>query len=251
MDGNNKIEILTLYDNPDGDIYPEKDLPENARLLRGFVWRGDERIKTKEDIYPEDEVELDRHIVDESNKKYKALKAKIDKIIEVDNKNTSNYLKYEYKLEENPTSKYTNTNVSITLSAIITEDDVFQIFYSEDGTTNYNEENSTKVIIKGSPVNQKITFYFPNNSKLKNIRIDPGENPNQKSIKINSFEIKNKRKFFKVNGNEFFKYFNPNDKLFVNKNKEILILNPKARINGKVDPMLLATEAYILLKIWN
>jgi hypothetical protein len=78
MDGNNKIEILTLYDNPDGDIYPEKDLPENARLLRGFVWRGDERIKTKEDIYPEDEVEMHNEIVARSKEKYKEEKMKME-----------------------------------------------------------------------------------------------------------------------------------------------------------------------------
>lgn len=51
MDDNNKIETITLYNNPDSDIFPEKDLPENARLLRGFEWRGDERIKSKDDIY--------------------------------------------------------------------------------------------------------------------------------------------------------------------------------------------------------
>ena len=82
MDGNNKIEILTLFDNPDGDIYPEKDLPENARLLRGFVWRGDERIKTKEDIYPEDEVELHNEIVARSKEKYE--KEKVQREFEED-----------------------------------------------------------------------------------------------------------------------------------------------------------------------
>lgn len=70
MDDNNKIETLTLYNNPDGDIFPEKDLPENARLLRGFEWRGDERIKSKDDIYPADEVELHNAIVLRSKEKY-------------------------------------------------------------------------------------------------------------------------------------------------------------------------------------
>ena len=60
MDDNSKVETITFYDNVDGDIYPELDLPENARKLRGFVWRGDERIKSKEEIYPPDEVELDK-----------------------------------------------------------------------------------------------------------------------------------------------------------------------------------------------
>ena len=58
LDGN-KIDTMTFYTNPEGEIFPEKDLPENARKLRGFVWRGDERIKTKEDIFPEEEKEID------------------------------------------------------------------------------------------------------------------------------------------------------------------------------------------------
>lgn len=74
MDDNNNIETITLYNNPDGDIFPEKDLPENARLLRGFEWRGDERIKSKDDIYPADEVELHNDIVLRSKEKYEVEK---------------------------------------------------------------------------------------------------------------------------------------------------------------------------------
>ena len=55
----NTIETITVYNNPDGDVYPEKDLPENARKLRGFVWRGDEQIKSKDDIFPPEENEMD------------------------------------------------------------------------------------------------------------------------------------------------------------------------------------------------
>jgi lipopolysaccharide export system protein LptA len=62
----NTIETITVYNNPDGDIYPEAELPENARKLRGFVWRGDERIKSKDDIFPAEENELDAKIKAES-----------------------------------------------------------------------------------------------------------------------------------------------------------------------------------------
>jgi hypothetical protein len=48
---NNAVETITFFKQVDGDIYPDKDLPENARKLRGLVWRGDERIKIKEDIF--------------------------------------------------------------------------------------------------------------------------------------------------------------------------------------------------------
>lgn len=69
MDDKSKVDTITFFDTVDGDIYPDKDLPENARKLRGFVWRGDERIKNKEEIYSPDEVELDKKIVEESKKR--------------------------------------------------------------------------------------------------------------------------------------------------------------------------------------
>nr|WP_299174794.1 OstA-like protein [uncultured Allomuricauda sp.] len=52
---NNDIEDITFFINPDGDIFPETDLPVESRKLKGFVWRGDERILTKEDIFDEDD----------------------------------------------------------------------------------------------------------------------------------------------------------------------------------------------------
>lgn len=52
---NNDVDELTFYTDPDGDMFPEKDLPENSRILKGFVWYGDERILTKDDIFDEDD----------------------------------------------------------------------------------------------------------------------------------------------------------------------------------------------------
>ena len=53
----NEIETITFFNQVDGDIFPEADLPENARKLRGLVWRGDEKIKSKDDIFPPEENE--------------------------------------------------------------------------------------------------------------------------------------------------------------------------------------------------
>lgn len=55
---NSDIEDLVFYTDPDGDIFPETELPENSRLLKGFIWRGDERIRSKEDIFDEDDNNL-------------------------------------------------------------------------------------------------------------------------------------------------------------------------------------------------
>lgn len=55
----NTMEDITLMDQVEGEIYPEDELPENARKLRGFVWRQDERIQSVDDLMPEEEKAYD------------------------------------------------------------------------------------------------------------------------------------------------------------------------------------------------
>ena len=46
-----EIVDVYYYQNVDGTLYREIDLPENARELSGFHWRGDERINSKADLF--------------------------------------------------------------------------------------------------------------------------------------------------------------------------------------------------------
>nr|MBU3859347.1 OstA-like protein [Flavobacterium sp. MC2016-06] len=62
---NNAVETITFFNKVDGDIYPEDELPENARKLKGMVWRGDERIKSKDDIFTAEENEMNDKLVQE------------------------------------------------------------------------------------------------------------------------------------------------------------------------------------------
>jgi lipopolysaccharide export system protein LptA len=59
----NKINVLTSYTNVESQMYPETELPENARRLRGFNWRGDEIIRTKDDIFPPEEEALNQKMM--------------------------------------------------------------------------------------------------------------------------------------------------------------------------------------------
>ncbi len=52
---NSEIQDISYFINPDAVLYPEAELPENARKLRGFVWYGDEMIRTKDDIFDADD----------------------------------------------------------------------------------------------------------------------------------------------------------------------------------------------------
>ncbi len=65
----NTIETITFFTNVDGNIYPENELPENARLLKGFIWRGDEQILSLADIFPKEELEIDAKVQEEAKKK--------------------------------------------------------------------------------------------------------------------------------------------------------------------------------------
>ena len=60
---NNDIEDITFFIDQDGSISPEKDFEENDRLLKGFIWRGDERIMTNEDIFDEDDNNIELVII--------------------------------------------------------------------------------------------------------------------------------------------------------------------------------------------
>lgn len=46
----NDIRGVRFIRNAEGKLYPESKLPKNARLLPGFIWRGEERIKELSDL---------------------------------------------------------------------------------------------------------------------------------------------------------------------------------------------------------
>jgi lipopolysaccharide assembly outer membrane protein LptD (OstA) len=51
LDENNNIESVKYIKKPEGTSYPPKDLPENGRVLKGFIWRKDEQPLKMEDIF--------------------------------------------------------------------------------------------------------------------------------------------------------------------------------------------------------
>jgi len=49
----NKITRITLLNDPDGTLYPIKELSPKDLRLKGFTWKADLRPKTREDIFKE------------------------------------------------------------------------------------------------------------------------------------------------------------------------------------------------------
>ena len=54
-----QVQVVDYLGQVDGKLYPEEDLPPNARQLKGFNWRGEERINSVADLFAgEPEYEL-------------------------------------------------------------------------------------------------------------------------------------------------------------------------------------------------
>lgn len=48
---NQKISGIRFIKQAKGKVYPPSQLPENARILPGFIWRGDERLLKIQDLF--------------------------------------------------------------------------------------------------------------------------------------------------------------------------------------------------------
>ncbi len=51
----NQIEDITFFVSPDGNLFPDKDLPINERKLEGFIWREDERPNTIQELFSKED----------------------------------------------------------------------------------------------------------------------------------------------------------------------------------------------------
>ena len=54
----NQIEDITFLVSPDGNLFPDKDLPLNERKLEGFIWREDERPNTIQELFSKEDNQL-------------------------------------------------------------------------------------------------------------------------------------------------------------------------------------------------
>lgn len=88
----NKITTATRYVNPEAITYPPKDFPENISKLRGFNWRGNEKINSVAEIFPQDELEAEVLIQQNAEEQ----KQNVEKPIEVQ-KETKNFKSKESK----------------------------------------------------------------------------------------------------------------------------------------------------------
>ena len=98
----------------------------------------------------------------------------------------------------------------VTMDLVATKNDSFHVYYTEDGSANFTEENSVWCEFKGSPNSQKLVFKLPEERTPNQLRLDFGLNKEQGDVKVNNIEISYKNKVFNIKGGDITKYFTPN-----------------------------------------
>lgn len=126
----------------------------------------------------------------------------------------------------------------VTCNAIVEKDDIFQIFYNEDGGDNFAPEDAVTLNVKGSSEPQDLVFVLPQDVSPMNLRFDIGANPDLKQVAFKRFRIDYRNNSFSADNGQFIKYFYPNPPI------EFDSINVVARlkaVDGVYDPILSST----------
>lgn len=74
--------------------------------------------------------------------------------------------------------------IKVEVEARVPEDDVFMVYYLQEGMKALNDQKSSIVRVKGNNKFQKIKFEIPTDLPLETIRIDVGRNTKQRPMEI-------------------------------------------------------------------
>ena len=102
--------------------------------------------------------------------------------------------------------------LKVSFDLIVKKDDNMHLYYSEDGSINFNEKQSVWIPVKGSEQTQEVIFKLPENVLPTALRVDfgYGKNETQSDVELKSFRLKYYDKIFEVKDTMIFNYFYPN-----------------------------------------
>lgn len=84
------------------------------------------------------------------------------------------------------------TSIVVEVKANVPKDDIFYIYYLQEGIKNWSDDNSSYLRVKGSNITQNLKFTIPIDKKINKIRVDIGANKKQLPIKIQEISFSSK-----------------------------------------------------------
>lgn len=103
-------------------------------------------------------------------------------------------------------------SLKVSFDLIVKKDDNFHIFYTEDGTVNFNEKQSIWMPVKGSDNVQTVTFKLPEAASPTHLRVDFGfgKNEAQSDVELKTFKMNYFGQEVVTEGASILEYFYPN-----------------------------------------
>lgn len=137
------------------------------------------------------------------------------------------------KPEKEAVVEQINKNFQVSFELIATQDDNMHLYYTEDGSINFNEDKSVWAPFKGSNVSQMVVFNLPEDALPTDLRIDLGygKNEKQQEIILKNFKMSYYGKSFQATGSDIFNYF------YINKDNTLLNLQTATLKRLKADQL--------------
>lgn len=122
--------------------------------------------------------------------------------------------KSEEKNQEAPITEVADANkdlFKVSLDLVIKKNDTLHLYYTEDGTINFNEESSIWLTVEGKDVAQEVTFNLPKDVIPTQFRIDFGVNKDNQEIVLNRVKFDYLDKSFAAVDGNIYTYFRPDE----------------------------------------
>lgn len=113
--------------------------------------------------------------------------------------------------EQEATKENVKQNFSLEMDVISANKEDFSMFYTEDGTINFNADKVVWFGVKQDSTSQKIVFDVAEEIIPTDIRIDFGIVQERGDVTLEKFKLSYYGKTFEAKGSDFFKYFIANE----------------------------------------
>lgn len=140
--------------------------------------------------------------------------------------------------------------IEAVISAVVLENDTFQIFYRDSSDLKFTAKKSLTNEIKGDSKNQKIRFELPAGININSIRVDIGQNVNQKDVIIDEIILRS-RSYEYIIKDSLLYYFKPNSFIKLGNDKNHFVPYEKQRANYNYDPYLTSIDISDIIKKLN
>lgn len=153
--------------------------------------------------------------------------------------------KNEGKKEEGTEIVSEQKRMHVQMNVIQKTADNYAVYFTEDNTINFSDENTIWNEVKASPTEQTLDFYFPEAASPTHIRFDIGNKPEREDVVLNKFKLSYGDKSMEVKGADFFNYFQKNDSILTEIDQVNGSIKFLKKAGSKATPFFYPNEGFV------